>query len=124
MRILKKLDVIFTRRQKRSFILLFVMILFGGLLEMVGISMLMPVIMVMIDPQSLRNALASLTESFPFVRNAVGRMGLSSDAKLITFLCVKSGISAFYCLSPESFYPSHQKSRPEGYVTECNVDAV
>ncbi|MBQ6733892.1 MAG: ABC transporter ATP-binding protein [Lachnospiraceae bacterium] len=88
MRILKKLDVIFTRRQKRSFILLFVMILFGGLLEMVGISMLMPVIMVMIDPQSLRNALASLTESFPFVRNAVDRMGLSSDAKLITFLCV------------------------------------
>lgn len=51
----KKFKVILTKPQKRWAVALFVMTLFGAVFEAVGVSAVMPLISVMIDPDAVRN---------------------------------------------------------------------
>ena len=85
MQILQKLGVVFTRSQKRRFFLLFFLILIGGLLETLGVSVLMPVIMVIINPDSFRETLASLAERFSVVRWVSEVVDFSSNVRMVLF---------------------------------------
>ena len=51
--LLQKVSYLFDRKQKRLFAGLALMILFGGLLETVGVSMLLPVVQAIMDPEQL-----------------------------------------------------------------------
>ena len=54
----KKFGVILTRQQKAWAGVLFVMTVFGALFEALGVSAVMPLISVMIEPDTIRNSRA------------------------------------------------------------------
>ncbi|MCR4636552.1 MAG: ATP-binding cassette domain-containing protein [Butyrivibrio sp.] len=81
-----KLRYIFDRRQKKQFVLLGVMILIGGLFETLGVSMIVPVVTAIIDPDTLHKVLAKAGAKIPFINGVLRTFGLDSDKKLIIFL--------------------------------------
>ena len=62
--ILKKLNYILTRKQKRWALLLLVVIAVGGLLETIGVSAIVPLIKAMMTPDELREGMPSFLRSF------------------------------------------------------------
>lgn len=88
MSILRKINVIFTKRQKRSFFLLFLLVFANGILEMLSVSALIPVIMAMLDPDAFRHSLETLAVRFPLIGRISEAFGFSSNAKLVTFFSV------------------------------------
>lgn len=88
MRILRKINLIFTKRQKRSFFFLFLLVFANGILEMISVSALIPVIMAMLDPAAFRQSLESIAVRIPLIGRISDTFGFSSDEKLITFFAV------------------------------------
>ncbi|RKM59799.1 ABC transporter ATP-binding protein [Butyrivibrio sp. CB08] len=84
MDLLKKINYIFDKKQKGQLVLLAVLILIGGVFETLGVSMIIPVISVILNPQSLHRNIAK----YPVAQNVVDALGLDSDIKLATFLLV------------------------------------
>ena len=56
LKILKKMNLLLDSRQKRTMIVLIVMMLVGGVLESLGISMLVPIITVVLDPSAVEES--------------------------------------------------------------------
>lgn len=56
LKILKKMNLLLDRRQKRTMIVLIVMMLAGGVLESLGISMLVPIVTVVLDPSKIEES--------------------------------------------------------------------
>ncbi|MDE6318117.1 MAG: ABC transporter ATP-binding protein/permease [Lachnospiraceae bacterium] len=56
LKILKKMNLLLDNRQKRTMIVLIVMMLVGGVLESLGISMLVPIITVVLDPSAVEES--------------------------------------------------------------------
>ncbi len=54
LKILKKMNLLLDRKQKRTMMGLIVMMLFGGVLESLGISMLVPIVTVVMDPVAVK----------------------------------------------------------------------
>ena len=50
LKILKKMNLLLDRKQKRSMIWIILMMLVGGVLESLGVTMLVPIITVVLDP--------------------------------------------------------------------------
>ena len=88
MRILRKINGIFSKRQKRSFFLLFLLVFASGILEMFSVSALIPVIMAMLDPDAFRHSLESLAVRLPLIGRISEVFGFSSDEHLIIFFAV------------------------------------
>lgn len=78
LKILKKMNLLLDRRQKRTMIVLIVMMLVGGVLESLGISMLVPIVTVVLDPLEIRKSeiLSVLYEG----------LGMESSAQFAVFL--------------------------------------
>ena len=55
-KILRKMNVLLDGRQKRAMFALIIMMLIGGVLESVGVSMLVPIVTVVMDPESVRES--------------------------------------------------------------------
>ena len=81
-----KIRYIFDRRQKKQFALLGVMILIGGLFETLGVSMMVPVVTAIMDPDTLHKVLDAAGQKIPFINSLLSIFGLDSDKKLIIFL--------------------------------------
>ncbi len=82
---LSKLFYIFDRDQKRGFFVLGVMIFIGGFFETLGVSMMVPVMTVILDPASVREKLAD----YPALAGAARILGLSdSDTRLIVAMLI------------------------------------
>ncbi len=81
-----KIRYIFDRRQKKQFALLGVMILIGGLFETLGVSMMVPVVTAIMDPDTLHKVLDAAGQKIPFINSLLSTFGLDSDKKLIIFL--------------------------------------
>ena len=77
-KILRKMNVLLDGRQKRAMAALIVMMLIGGVLESVGVSMLVPIVTVVMDPESVRESelLSSVYEMF----------GMESNTQFAMFL--------------------------------------
>ncbi len=86
--LLHKIRYIFDRRQKKQFIILGIMIFIGGLFETLGVSMMVPVVTAIIDPETLHRVLDKAGEKIPFINSVLSVLGLDSDKKLIIFLLV------------------------------------
>ncbi len=78
--ILKKLNLIMTGQQKRYAILVFAMTIVGGIFETLGVSVVLPLVQVMIQPeQLLRNKYVSLVAE---------ALSLDTISKLVTAICI------------------------------------
>lgn len=78
LKILKKMNLLLDRRQKRTMIVLIVMMLVGGVLESLGISMLVPIVTVVVDPAAVGESkvLSALYDG----------LGMESNAQFAVFL--------------------------------------
>lgn len=56
MDLLHKIRYIFTKQQKRKFVGLFFILFFGALLEMIGVSLIMPFVEIVSDPNAISNS--------------------------------------------------------------------
>lgn len=56
LKILKKMNLLLDRKQKRTMVGLIIMMLFGGVLESLGISMLVPIVTVVMDPVAVEES--------------------------------------------------------------------
>lgn len=56
LKILKKMNLLLDKKQKRTMMGLIVMMLFGGVLESLGISMLVPIVTVVMDPVAVQES--------------------------------------------------------------------
>ncbi len=79
-----KLNYIFDKKQKGQLLLLAVLILIGGVVETLGVSMMLPVVSVILTPETLHRQL----EKYSFLNDLVLGLGLDTDLKLACFLLV------------------------------------
>lgn len=78
--ILRKLNYIFTKKEKQKLLLLFIVILIGSFFEMLGVSLILPFANVIIEPD--------FSSTNPFLVFIMQKIGFTSDKQLIVFLAV------------------------------------
>lgn len=79
----QKLNYIFDKKQKGSFVVLAVMILIGGVFETLGVSMLIPAVNAIMQPDLVREKI----EKFPALSRFLTQdLRLNTDAKLLCAL--------------------------------------
>ena len=78
LKILKKMNVLLDGRQKRAMVALIIMMLIGGVLESLGVSMLVPIVTVVMDPEAVAESrmLSSVYET----------LGMENSAQFAMFL--------------------------------------
>ncbi len=82
--LLTKINYIFDKKQKGQLVLLAVLILIGGVFETLGVSMILPVVSVILSPESLHRGIAK----YPVLQDTVDALGLDTDMKLASVLLV------------------------------------
>ena len=82
--LLAKINYIFDKKQKGQLVLLAVLILIGGVFETLGVSMILPVVSVILSPDSLHRGIAK----YPIIQDTVDFLGLDTDAKLASVLLI------------------------------------
>ncbi len=75
----KKINYIFDKKQRRYLGILGIMILIGGIFETLGVSMMVPVVTVILDPESLHRAM----DKVPALGSLATGLGLDTDKKQI-----------------------------------------
>ncbi len=78
LKILKKMNLLLDRKQKRTMMGLIVMMLFGGVLESLGISMLVPIVTVVMDPVAV--------EESRLLSTVYDMLGMTSSVQFAMFL--------------------------------------
>ena len=71
-KILKKMNVLLDARQKRAMVALIFLMLIGGVLESLGISMIVPIVTVVMDPSAVQESelLSAVYTAFGMKSNA------------------------------------------------------
>ena len=82
--LLSKINYIFDKKQKGQLVLLAVLILIGGVVETLGVSMMIPVISVILNPESLHRQI----DKYPAIGNIIQGLGLDTDLKLASALLI------------------------------------
>ena len=82
--LLAKINYIFDKKQKGQLFILAVLILIGGVVETLGVSMMIPVISVILKPESLHRQI----EKHDILQNIVNVLGLNTDLKLASALLI------------------------------------
>ena len=80
--VLYKLNKILDGRQKRQFLFLGVLILIGGLLETLGVSMLLPVVTMIVDADSMRRTI----DGIPMLRDLLEKLHIVTNTQIIITL--------------------------------------
>lgn len=80
LKILKKMNLLLDGRQKRAMAALIVMMLIGGVLESLGVSMLVPIVTVVMDPEAI--------EESSLLSAVYNGLGMESSAQFAMFLLV------------------------------------
>ena len=75
----QKINYIFDKKQKKYLVLLGFMILLGGVFETFSVGMMVPVVTVILDPQSLQKAM----DKVPILANIAIGLGLNTEKKQI-----------------------------------------
>ena len=79
-----KLNYIFDKKQKGQLILLAVLILIGGVVETLGVSMMLPVVSAILKPDAIHRQI----DKRPELQSIVNFLHIDTDLKLITVLVV------------------------------------
>lgn len=75
---LRKINYIFNRRQKRNLTILFVLIFIGGFLELLGVSLIMPLVTVIMNP--------NIMESNKWARMVCRYLSISSQTTFVLII--------------------------------------
>lgn len=86
--ILGKLNYILSGQQKRYAVLIFLMTLFGAAFEMLGVSIILPLVQAMVEPEQLLNN--------KYIAELAVVFSLDSSLKLINFICICTIV--LYCV--------------------------
>lgn len=121
--ILSKLNYIFDRRQRRGFFVLGILILIGGLFETLGVSMLVPVVEVVLDPNALHRMIARLLDRFPALSFVLQPLSGMEDRQLIVLLLV-SVILLYAAKNAYLLYLSYRQSRFIAYSRNDMISRV
>lgn len=78
LKILRKMNVLLDGRQKRAMVALIIMMLVGGALESLGVSMLVPIVTVVMDPEAVSES--------DFLSSIYETLGMESNAQFAMFL--------------------------------------
>lgn len=78
LKILKKMNLLLDKKQKRTMMGLIVMMLFGGVLESLGISMLVPIVTVVMDPVAVQES--------KILSKVYDMLGMESSVQFAMFL--------------------------------------
>ena len=84
--VLTKLNHIFDRKQKKQFLGLGVLILIGAVFETLGVSLMVPVVQMILDPRSLHGVIERYSRRFPFIEKALKLLHLTTDKRLMIAL--------------------------------------
>ena len=87
-RILKQLDSILTKKQKRWAVVVFVMSLIGAVAEMLGVSAILPLVQVMLEPEKVLK--------YKVVSRALEILGIQGENSLFYFIA--TGVIIVYVL--------------------------
>ncbi|MCR5672061.1 MAG: ABC transporter ATP-binding protein/permease [Butyrivibrio sp.] len=79
-----KINYIFDRKQKGQLVILAVLILIGGVVETLGVSMMLPVVSVILKPDSLHRKISK----YQILQDTVDFLGLNDDIKLASALLI------------------------------------
>jgi len=79
-----KINYIFDKNQKKSLFILTILILIGGVLETLGVSLIVPVVTIIVEPEKIRAAI----DEFDILAQIVSILGLDTDNKLIITLLI------------------------------------
>ncbi|MBR1643262.1 MAG: ABC transporter ATP-binding protein [Butyrivibrio sp.] len=85
MNLFKRINYIFDKKQKGQLVVLAVLILIGGVFETLGVSMILPVVSVILNPEALHRNIAK----YEFISKFLSATGLdSNDTKLICVMLI------------------------------------
>ncbi len=79
-----KINYIFDKKQKGQLVMLAVLILIGGVVETLGVSMMLPVVSVILSPETLHAQL----DRHESINNILLMLGLDTDLKLASVLLI------------------------------------
>ncbi len=83
--LLAKIRFIFDKKQKGQLVVLAVLILIGGIFETLGVSMMLPVVSIILNPDALHESINKV----PVLKNIVDTFGLQDDKRMaITLLLI------------------------------------
>ncbi|MBP3196516.1 MAG: ABC transporter ATP-binding protein, partial [Butyrivibrio sp.] len=80
----KKINYIFDKKQKKELFLLGVLILIGGVFETLGVSMMVPVVSTILEPDKLH----AFISKYDILQNIVDNLGLDNDMKIAAALLI------------------------------------
>jgi ABC-type multidrug transport system fused ATPase/permease subunit len=83
-----KISYIFNKKQRHQFYGLGVLILIGAAFETLGVSMLIPIVTVIIDPASLHRGILKVQKILPWIQSLITGLKLDTDTKIIVALLV------------------------------------
>lgn len=101
---LKKVLSILDKKQKRNIFLLVILMLFAGILESLGISLIVPLVYVLIDESSFNNNIV--------IKNICNILNIGTQSKFVTIMFIALGI--IYIL--KNFYLFIQTKLQNNYV--------
>lgn len=114
--ILKKLSYVLDARQKRQCLGIFVLILISGVLETVGVSMIVPIVSAITAPDTITEYL----DKYPFLRNFTDSLGLTTTFRLTIAMLV--ALMAIYIIKNAFllFVTYHQNR----FITNARNDMI
>ena len=114
--ILKKLSYVLDVRQKRQCLGIFVLILISGVLETVGVSMIVPIVSAITAPDTITEYL----DKYPFLRNFTDSLGLTTTFRLTIAMLV--ALMAIYIIKNAFllFVTYHQNR----FITNARNDMI
>ena len=94
--LLTKINYIFDKKQKKHFGVLGIMILIGAVFETLGVSLLVPIVTVIIDPETLHRYVDKIWVMMPWTKSVMQSLNLVSDLSIMIFLLVT--LIIIYCV--------------------------
>ena len=101
MDIIRKLKVVLSRKQKRQVVVLLFLILIGAILETLGVSMILPIVTAVVEPDIFTE-----NELVTEVSDILGLESLEEFviAMIIVLICAEKCLSSVYVLCTAHVY--------------------
>ncbi|MBQ7680495.1 MAG: ABC transporter ATP-binding protein [Butyrivibrio sp.] len=116
MEVIRELNRLFNRRQKKQLVGIFFLILIGGFFEMLSVSMMLPVVSAMVTPQIIYEVIDRL----PQLAALVDRLGLRDPQRMI--LTLVAGLIIIYII--KNLFLLIQVYCQQTFITRARNDLI
>lgn len=118
MNLLKKLRYIFTRQQKIKFLILFVIMFVGAIFELMGVSLILPFVQVVMDPNTIQqNSIMKFVYDFFNIQSTNSFLLLLSVTLIIVYIVKNLYLLAMYYAQYTFTY--NNQMRMSGRLMDC-----